>query len=166
MPAVAALGAEPTTGTLSRRRTRPADPAVLRRAEGVRRARPGADQPAADAAAARRNAPAVGSQLQREPFAHHPDRLVTGLTHSGSREQLRCPRTGSRCKGRVVGVVSTEGKPKRMARGIPDTAFNELFTALPSDPDRALIGGRNGASDCGAHSPIPRRPHFTRGNIE
>jgi integrase len=30
-------------------------------------------------------------------------------------------------------------EPKRVARGIPDAAFNELSAALPSDRDRALI---------------------------
>ena len=30
-------------------------------------------------------------------------------------------------------------EPRRVARGIPDTAFNELFAALPSHRDRALI---------------------------
>jgi len=30
-------------------------------------------------------------------------------------------------------------EPKRVARGIPDAAFNELFAALPSHRDRALI---------------------------
>ncbi|HEY5114405.1 MAG TPA: site-specific integrase [Nakamurella sp.] len=30
-------------------------------------------------------------------------------------------------------------EPRRVARGIPDAAFNELFAALPSDRDRALI---------------------------
>ncbi|MEV0052461.1 hypothetical protein AB0H34_18390 [Saccharopolyspora shandongensis] len=30
-------------------------------------------------------------------------------------------------------------EPKRVARGIPDEAFNELFAALPSDRDRALV---------------------------